>query len=228
MAQCYYKLDNFNESIAIYEKLVSVSQEINFSDKDYYFFAKSLYKLQKYQKAITYYSDLINRFPDSNLVEESILDLCWCYIKFPERNIENEIDRVINEHPRLKELPEINLVLGYVYKQREEYKKALSWFEKVLAQRPDREISKETLWQTAECYYLLGDYNNAVKIYLQLNLLYNDSKEFLGKCYYQLGRCYEQLQNNEEARVVYQKIIDSSISDELTEKARNRIKVLSP
>lgn len=158
-----------DRNLKILEKLIRQSSEI--SARDLYYYARELYINSRYEEAAEQY----NRYLDSENTFENYailacLDLADCYHRAQEWKKALRILIRSFEYGSMR--AEILCYIGSLYLEKEEYLKAIGWYELALTlKKPD--ISWNTVlhdfWdfipniQLCYCYYRIGDMEEAQK-----------------------------------------------------------------
>ena len=219
IAQAYYELGNFYlasdfPSIALQEyKTVTA----NYSDhplakKSKFNEGKCYVKLDDLEKARVSYLDYALRYPNESNVDDTYLIIgdLWRKQGDYEKAIEN-YNYVIKEYHDRDAVIFAHMRLGMVYLDAGDYSLALQTFlgmkenfqsgsdiqtyqsgDTILTSNrlilPD-EVRYELEYQIGNCYYLLGEYNEAIST-LNNFVFYEKSNDVLEKAYYKLADCF--------------------------------------
>ena len=153
-------------NLLIFNKMVK--NKIEFSPRNLYYFARELYYNEKYDDAIKTYNNFLST--SSGFMEDYICacrELSKCYkIKKDEYNELGSLYKsFIYDLPR----GETCCSIGYYYKEKEDYNKAIYWFDAALkAKKPsDFGFTFHDYYdyipslELCICYYYLGDLKNA-------------------------------------------------------------------
>ncbi|MHA6484660.1 glycosyltransferase family 2 protein [Paenibacillus sp. strain BS8-2] len=155
-------------NLEIFEKYVANGNEL--TERNWFYFARELCNVKRYDQAIYYYKKFLDTTEGltSNYLD-ACMDLATCYeAKGDEKNQIRSLLRYMEfDGPR----PEIYCKLGYIYKEKKQYSKAISWF--ILAPSlPKPESSwgavNHFYWdyipymELCSCHYRLGDIQKAI------------------------------------------------------------------
>lgn len=156
-----------DRNLKIYEKQVSSKKDL--SPRSLYYFARELKDNKKYKEAIEYF----NKFLDTKLgwVEDEIgacfnLGICYKLVGEPEKSLNILLNSFKMDTPRA----EICCELGYYYKEKNDYKKAIFWFKLATTISPYDTLGFVLIdyfkyipfIELAVCYYQLNDLENAI------------------------------------------------------------------
>lgn len=156
-------------NLKIYEKMIA--QEIAMTPRNLFYYSRELYYNEKYEAAILNYDKFLSS--EEGWVEDRIsacFDLCVCYKK---TNQINKIRKALLKSLEFdKPRAEICCQLGYYYFDKEDYDRAICWFE--LATKLKRQVDNwgfflHDCWgflpwiQLCVCYYKKGNIKEAIK-----------------------------------------------------------------
>ena len=141
------------------------------SPRNLYYYAKDLYYNKKFDEAINYYKKYLES--DKGWATDRInacyeLSLCYKYKKDEKNQLQILVDSIKYDAPR----PEICCELGYFYKDKKEFDKAIFWFESALRLSDmDRTwaYTMNDCWgyipsvELCVCYYEIGDVASATE-----------------------------------------------------------------
>ena len=96
---------------------------------------------------------------------------------------------------------------SFLLVRRAEYEKAIEDFMKFLADCPDHENVENAHYWIGECYYAQEKYAESVA---ELEYLVEEyqSSSTLGRAYYKLARSKQELGKTDEAKDIFQRIVD--------------------
>ena len=195
---------NTDRNLKILKKIVS--RHRNISPRNLYYYAKELYYNNKFEDAIKYYKKFFEC--ETDWIDENIsacyeLAKCYKYTEDRGRELRALLKSFKYDLPRA----EICCELGYFYKDKKEFNKAIFWFDTALRSNKINEVWSLVMhdyWgyipsiELSVCYYQIGnvsmaiEYNNLASTYKPQDtaVLYNrefyekysktedDSKEF--------------------------------------------------
>ena len=162
-------MTNSKNNLAVFKKMLSRGRRL--SSRSLYYYAKDLYYNKKFDEAIIYYNKYLER--DEGFATDKInacyeLSLCYKHQKNEKNQLKILIDSIKYEVLR----PEICCELGYFYKIKEEYDKAIFWFESGLRLNEMDKTWAYTMndcWgyipavELCVCYYAIGDVSSAIE-----------------------------------------------------------------
>ncbi len=98
------------------------------------------------------------------------------------------------------------------------YKLAIQMFEELLARNPSSSLSDNCRYWIGECYYGLGNYNQAIIEFTKVFSFNNSNK--MDDAQLKLGLCYWKLGDRERARQEFDRLISDYPKSEYVEKAQ--------
>ncbi len=98
------------------------------------------------------------------------------------------------------------------------YKLAIQLFEELLTRNPATSLSDNCRYWIGECYYALGNYNQAIIEFTKV-FSYNKSNK-MDDAQLKLGLCYWKLGDRERARQEFERLISDYPNSEYVEKAQ--------
>lgn len=156
------KKSNSPRNLRIYEKMLSEGKKLNV--RNHYYLARELFNCGRFDEAVTHFENLLALREDITLYYlDACIRLAICYAA------RNNHDKVLDSlHRSFKyDVPraEVCCRLGYYYKSREDYKKAIFWFELATKLRKATEnwgMVEYDCWdfvpytELCSCYYRVG------------------------------------------------------------------------
>lgn len=113
----------------------------------------------------------------------------------------------------------------FILLMRGEYETAIKGFRVFLDNCTGHESEENAYYWIGECYYSLEKYAEAVTELEQLLENFKSSSN-LGRALYKLGRSKEELDKKDEARVVFQRLVDEYSGTLEAEQAKERLEDL--
>ncbi len=98
------------------------------------------------------------------------------------------------------------------------YKQAIQKFEDLLALNASNSLVDNCQYWKGECYYALGDYNQAILEFQKVFTYSNSNK--LDSAQLKLGLCYLRLGNRERARSEFEKLVSNYPDSEYISRAQ--------
>jgi TolA-binding protein len=137
LADSYYGSKNFAMASNIYRDLFQGgSSEVSTPYANYQY-AQALYKSGRVNEAITEFTQLQNKFPNSEYAEGSLFTIAWIY--FQQGNFNESISRykvLQSKYPKTSLDPIINYSIGDAYFNLAKYDSAISYYENVITNYP--------------------------------------------------------------------------------------------
>jgi len=115
---------------------------------------------------------------------------------------------------------------SFILVRRAEYEKAIEGFRKFLTDCPNHENVENAHYWIGECYYSQDKHAEAVAELEYLVREYQSSST-LGRAYYKLARSKQELGKKDEAKDIFQRLVDDYPGTLEAEQARERLKELN-
>lgn len=155
-------------NLEIFEKYIEKGNEL--SERNWFYYARELFRVKEFDKAEIYYEKFLGTSSGilSNYLD-SCMELSECY--FRKEEYEKSLKTLIRYFEIDGPRAEICCRLGYYYKNRNDYRKAISWFS--VAPQTPKPISlgsvAHTSWdyvpymELCMCHFKLGEVDQAIK-----------------------------------------------------------------
>ncbi len=229
LANNYLLLGKFDEAIEIYKKYFetypthSAVQSVLFKIAQTY-----EEKIKDYKKAIFYYTELINRFPRSKYIDESLYHIGLCHLKRNEtEEAKASFETLASEYmssefyeSALEKLETLRRT--QTQSQVDQVVKIIDLISDVLANKPRGEI----FLKIADFYnFSLKDYANALRYYNLAVSEGNFDNKTLNYVNYQKSNCAyylfaENKMSSDSAKNIIQNFINSTSGKDSIEKAK--------
>ena len=155
----------------------------------------NLFAEGKYQEAITSYENILNKFPDTYIINKNIGN---AYFQMENYDKAEEAYQKVLEMDA--ESNEIKMLIGNCYANRGESEKALEWYGKISFEEIKDPV---VLYNIGTNYYNLGKIEDALKYYKRSVEIKEDFEDGL----YQLGLAYLALTRYKESLEVFEKYL---------------------
>ncbi len=158
-------------------------------------------RLKQFDKAVSYYDELINTYPESEMFLQSLLGRAECLndlARFDEavtayKKFVDICSKEKNEQAAdLLEKARYNL--GFIYLRVNDFNSAISEFKEIASLSNNKELRLSALYQIAQSYYDIKDFDKAIELYYQILQEYPDNT-YNDYVLYQLGLL--QLESNQ-------------------------------
>ena len=220
IAQCYFQQNKFIDALAQLEKLSSDPRAQDLKDAVLYWIGEVHFAGQDFNKAISFYQRIIERFPKSDLVAHAYYSRGWCLFELGEyQEAIEEFSKIISDFPKhslIEDAQFKNLECLYNLKNYEELKQGIHLFQKKYPKSTTYNSSLHFL--LAECNFYLDDYQEAIREY-QLALENSPSEKITVLTHLGLAWCYLKLENYIDAR----NLLESINRQDLTDKEKEAL-----
>ena len=196
--------------------------------------AETYYKLEEYQQAESFYSWLLEEYPEAPEAQDAQFSMILSYLQLgdTERYVQTsqQFLRRHNAFPQDEEsenggevgqensssvpepdanphVPTVLYQLGEHYVIQQDYKQALKFLQHFMVKYPEHELADESLYGMAWCYLKTQDYPSAIWQFKQLLSQFPQS-EHAADAYYGLGSSYFRLDDYQEAIGYYTTLLE--------------------
>ncbi len=229
LANNYLLLGKFEEAIEIYKRYLETYPTHRSSQSVLFKIAQTYEeKIKDYKKAIFYYTELINRFPRSKYIDESLYHIGLCHLKRNETDeAKISFETLINEfissefyESAIEKLETLRRT--QTQSQVDQVAKIIDLLSDILINKPRGEI----FLKIADFYNLsLKDYANALKYYTLAISESNFDTKTINYVNYQKSNCAyylfaENKISSDSAKNIIQTFINSISSEDIIEKEK--------
>jgi|GEM_PF-2011214 len=211
LSEFYYSQKKIKEASDILSQLESVINKINLSPQEIYLAADILFKAQQYEKAYTFYKKLVISYPNNKqYLRNGIWGLCECYIKLGEKGVplSTEVKNLIEKHyVVVSDIKYVNFALGKSYWKLGEYAKCIPVLKNVVGAFEKTE-GAEVTYMIAYSYQQMSKYEEAIKYYVRMVLVYSAYEEWMPQTYYNAGLCYLKIGDTKKAKELFTEIVN--------------------
>ncbi|OPX17420.1 hypothetical protein BXT86_06605 [candidate division WOR-3 bacterium 4484_100] len=190
-ALSYFENKRYDQAISSFERIILYHPSSEYVDDAQFWLGCSYFEKKDYEQAIVEFDYLINNFPNTSFLEQALLFRAKAYfLKAPnydkdisevKRAIE-QFDEFIRQFPNSKYIEEVRgLILkartrlarkefenGRLYIKLGKPKSALLYFNYVIKNYPETEVSNEAKFEAAKLYQKMDDKENALRLYQEL------------------------------------------------------------
>ncbi|MDL1956459.1 MAG: tetratricopeptide repeat protein [Candidatus Desulfofervidus auxilii] len=202
IAEAYYELGFYEEALKIYQKISLNSESLLKLAKIYYAlrcYPDAYHLLQSFLTKVAEFSkkcDATYLLAEVNLAQGKYKEAIPLYIEF--------LEQCTPSNPYALYIP-----IAKCYAEINAYQDAISFLETMFSFIEKKEFEKQFIreghWLLANCYYQVGDYENALKHYYEVLSLEND-EDFTLLVWYFIADCYLKTGQKEKAISTYQKL----------------------
>ena len=132
---------------------------------------------------------------------------------------------LFNRYPFTEFAAPAKLGLAMCLYQQQRYDKAIEIYEELLTRYRD-ETAAEAMHQLGNCYLSLENYQEALRYYLRVSIIYSHYPQWAAKSQLAAGRCQEYLKKINEARLSYKKVIERYPQTQEAKEASERLKFI--
>ena len=246
IAICYSKLaeqsnrskELYDRAITYVEKAVLLSTDNRYTAgykndeykaESYYLWGELLHKTGKFELAIEKFSELIERFPESSVVEEASYRVGLFY--HDKKNYElsrRAFFLILKKFPSSKFKHEAHYRIAEMFLNEENYEKAYWEFARSLESRSySSDFREGALYYAVYCLSQLGRHDEALELYIDFITLYPGSQytksQYAAAAHLSIGKGYFRKQQYKEALSTYELALQNTEKQTLKTEIRNAI-----
>jgi TolA-binding protein len=152
--------------------------------------AEMAYQLRRYQEARTAYGRLVQTFPHSSRVPESLLGLGWIALQQQQCDaVVAAWEKLLEREPDFAQAPDLHYHLGTCYLHLDQEPQARFHFQQVVEAQQDTPQHHEAVIRLAALAYRRQDYPEAIRYYAQALNQATEADRF--RLHYLLGESYD-------------------------------------
>jgi len=208
IARVYVSLgDGPNAEIAIAKLIVEFADHNDIADAVYEI-ADEYREVKKYEKALGFYKQIVDSWPESEEAMDSQEDVAKLYIELgDDPNAEAAVEKLIAKFADRDEIADAVDEMADEYKDAKKYDKALELYKYVVKTWPDSEQAMGSQADVAKLYIELGDDPNAEAAVDKLKLIaeFGDRDgEAIADAVDEVADAYREVKKYEKALELYQ------------------------
>jgi len=213
--------DLYREIITAFPKALDIAEV-------YYKRARTLYYKREYREAINLVEKIIAKFP---LEEEVTIKATYLegnsLRALGERYLAmDKYEKIIGQYPASYYARQSYLQLAETYFQLKETEKGISKWEELIIKYPDSEEAMTSWWNLARYYTNNGADLKALDYYRELSERFSQSR-LADEALYWRGKTLAQLGLEEEAKIIYEKLVQGYPLSYYAERAREETEEIS-
>ena len=195
-AYSLFCIKNFAEAKPLFKDLTAI-KEGKYFDASSYYYGFIAYADKEYDTAFAAFKVVEKNDEYNQVVPYYLAELL--YLQNKKNEALNYSDSVLKSNTQLYYEANMQLLLGQLYFEKENYEKALICFEAYLKQ--NQKVSKEIMYDLSYCYYKVNNNKMAIEGFKQLST----ERDSLGQnSMYLLGSIYLTMDDKPNARIAFQ------------------------
>ena len=212
LADCFIKMDQKIYARSAFKNAYDLGFDEDINENSLFNYARLSYELNlnPYQSSIEAFQEFIDKFPESEKIDEAYEYLIAVYLTTNNYDAALQaIEKVKIKSPNLKAAyQKIAYNKAIALYQNRSYQEAITYFDRSHKYQSDAKLSAMAFYWKGESRFRLREYENAIEDYNAF--LYSPSAvltEVFNECNYNLGYCYFKKESYEEANKWYRKFI---------------------
>ncbi|MBU0467444.1 MAG: tetratricopeptide repeat protein [Candidatus Omnitrophica bacterium] len=227
-ALIFSNMKRFDDAAAVFERIINDFEKNDLDIDVYIWLAQQRMKEKKYDDVI----NILERSSGSKGAEEKQAIVAYYTAdaykekgEFPKAIENYDIVLLKEEFDEYKGAAHIGK--GYSLREIKDHDAAKKEFEAAITENPDdNTITMKARFELASTERIMGNLEQASKLYLLVGVLYDDAK-YCSNALYSAGELFEEMGSKEEAVKVYSEVVEKYVDSEFYAKAQERLKALS-
>lgn len=202
------------------------------------------YELLNMEKSLEIFKQFINKYPNSEILKDAqykiyLIENNADFNFLPLRKFANAekyayqnkfedaisaLDRIIIEYPDCRLKDDVLLKIGNIYQLNlKNYNKAIFTYQRLIDEHKESDLLVKCYNYQGTCYMALKNWEAAENCY-RIILSISDSDVTKSYAMYQIGICYENMNNLEESIKIYRELIEKYLKNVWSRAAEIRMK----
>lgn len=204
---CEHRVKQFSQSAATLDSLLATFADSKLSASAAYFSGDSHMQSGAVDKAVERFSFIVEKYPADAACAASLLRLGEALAtlqRWPasEKAFRAYLQRFESE----PQAAQARFGIGWALENMGRHEAAISAYGEAIAAHKGPTAARAQ-FQIGECLFALKKFDDAVKEFLKVDILYA-YPEWSAAALYEAGRCFDQLNRTGEARQSYQSVVD--------------------
>lgn len=226
IAEYYHKNKDYTTAVGVLESILDNLSSFKGGADEYYFIAEIFFNGKNYIKAFEFYKKAVIAAPNTKVAENAAWGMCDCYVNLNDDKLSSDIVRYVESYyNKIKKVVSVSQALGKSHFLMKNYKKAISYLEAVVPILSEKE-GPQWIFMLADSYFETNNFQEAIKLYAKIVLVFGENKEYLLRSYYKTANCYEKLGEIQKAKEMYLEIVNKYPDTEYAIKAQQQLQKL--
>ena len=177
---------------------------------------------QRFNEAILYYLELLDKESSSRVREKALIGLLEAYYTINDYEAAQQYINQIEEEKLSRLSNEAKLYQGKIYLARQQYQQAVVQFQEV-AQKASNSTGAEAQYLLGKTFRQLGDFDNSTVALIDVRNNFQSYTEWIYEAYLLIAENYISKGDTFQAKATLNSIVSNSISPEYQERAQQRL-----
>jgi len=206
-ADIFFKYRQYNLAEDLYREVIETFPKAPDIAEVYYKRARALYYKKEYKEAFNQCEEIITKFPPGEITIKANYLGGNSLRSSGERYLAiDKYKKIIKQYPESYYTRQSYLRLAESYFQLKEKEKGISLWRELINKYPNSYESMTSLWNLARYYTNKNSYSESLDYYRELSERFSQSR--LGDdALYWKGKILENIGSDEEAKIVYEKLV---------------------
>jgi tetratricopeptide (TPR) repeat protein len=227
LAESCYQLEEYSQAINYYSEFLQNYSTHSLAEHVYYSISWSYLNNNNYEKALSSFESLIEKFPESQFIEESFfLKGKIEFLLSDNQNARQTLLEFIEKDPDKQYKEESLYIIAQINLEEQQWIDSILYFERLIKEYPNSRYLSGSLYGLCLSYYQKDEYNKALNVG-QRYLNSFDEGTFVCDIIYITAICQEEIGNTDEAIKQYEKIISDCPESTYVDSAKEQIEFLN-
>jgi TolA-binding protein len=177
---------------------------------------------QRFNEAILYYLELLDKESSSRVREKALIGLLEAYYTINDYEAAQQYINQIEEEKLSRLSNEAGLYQGKIYLARQQYQQAVVQFQEV-ALKASNSTGAEAQYLLGKTFRQLGDFDNSTIALIDVRNNFQSYTEWIYEAYLLIAENYISKGDTFQAKATLNSIVSNSISPEYQERAQQRL-----
>lgn len=165
----YYKLNQYNNAIQAFEKLLLLEPKGRYALDARLRIADAYYAQKDYKKAASSYRLAMRMFPDSAGIDYAAYQAGQSFYRMQDYSqAYASFEALVKMNPRSSYADDACYAMGYINLQQREFSDAIKDFQTLIQKFPQSDIIPKAYYSLGDCYYNLKNYSAARRAYAEI------------------------------------------------------------
>lgn len=227
MAKSYENLGDNENAISIFKEIVQKYPESDYAPESLLELGLIFKSIANIQSADSIFSELQSKYPDDPATAQAGFEQANLKFTLGDTATALSIWQKIADRFQGTEFGDQSLYkIGMYYRLSGRFNDAIQTFARIVNSTSDPNLAAEVQYRIGEIYYRRGDLQMAIEEFNKVRERYANIEDWYTLSLLNLGDCYEQVGNLEEAINCYRAIVAVRETDDYSKTAKRRLQIL--
>lgn len=204
---CRFELEQYDKAAELFEEFLETFGDSSLTASACYYCGEAWFKLGRHQKAVKRLARVSDEFETTEILEPSLLRLGESLAVLQRwARSERVFTEYLERFGKAEQWFQAQFGVGWARENQQRYDEAISAYRQVV-DRHQGPTTARAQFQIGECLFAKGQYSDAVREFLKVDILYA-YPEWSAAALYEAGRCFQKLGKLVEARSHFNQVTE--------------------